>query len=115
MNPQSLNSYSYANDNPITGKDPTGRSAALVIPIAIIVATLYAILAILSSPQLQHASSEATSAILNQSSQIVQTLSNSHPLSMPQQSITSMPNQPLIMTPTVTTGCPCRKPNPAGT
>jgi RHS repeat-associated protein len=24
-NPQSLNSYSYANDNPITGKDPSGR------------------------------------------------------------------------------------------
>jgi RHS repeat-associated protein len=24
-NPQSLNSYSYANDNPITGKDPNGR------------------------------------------------------------------------------------------
>jgi RHS repeat-associated protein len=24
-NPQSLNSYSYANDNPITGKDPDGR------------------------------------------------------------------------------------------
>ncbi len=24
MNPQSLNSYSYANDNPITGKDPDG-------------------------------------------------------------------------------------------
>jgi len=26
-NPQALNSYSYANDNPITGKDPNGREA----------------------------------------------------------------------------------------
>ncbi|MBY0558555.1 MAG: RHS repeat-associated core domain-containing protein [Hyphomicrobium sp.] len=25
-NPQSLNSYAYGNDNPIVGKDPTGRS-----------------------------------------------------------------------------------------
>src|SRR6266478_5418231 len=25
MDPQSLNSYSYANDNPITKSDPTGR------------------------------------------------------------------------------------------
>jgi RHS repeat-associated protein len=35
-NPQGLNSYSYANDNPITGKDPSGRyfefSGSLVIP-----------------------------------------------------------------------------------
>jgi RHS repeat-associated protein len=27
-NPQALNSYRYANDNPITGKDPTGRQCA---------------------------------------------------------------------------------------
>jgi hypothetical protein len=25
LNPQSLNSYGYANDNPIVLKDPTGR------------------------------------------------------------------------------------------
>jgi RHS repeat-associated protein len=32
-NPQSLNSYSYANDNPITGKDPDGRQVqALASP-----------------------------------------------------------------------------------
>jgi RHS repeat-associated protein len=30
QNPQSLNSYSYANDNPITGKDPTGKQQDLV-------------------------------------------------------------------------------------
>jgi RHS repeat-associated protein len=28
MNPQSLNSYSYANDNPITGKDPDGLASS---------------------------------------------------------------------------------------
>jgi RHS repeat-associated protein len=27
-NPQALNSYGYANDNPISGKDPSGRSLA---------------------------------------------------------------------------------------
>ena len=26
LNPQALNSYAYANGNPITGKDPSGRS-----------------------------------------------------------------------------------------
>jgi hypothetical protein len=26
-NPQALNSYGYANDNPITSKDPLGRDA----------------------------------------------------------------------------------------
>jgi RHS repeat-associated protein len=30
MNPQSLNSYSYANDNPITKSDPNGRDAYTV-------------------------------------------------------------------------------------
>jgi hypothetical protein len=28
-NPQSLNSYSYADDNPITKKDPDGEAASL--------------------------------------------------------------------------------------
>jgi RHS repeat-associated protein len=32
--PQSLNSYSYANDNPITGKDPDGKQLALAAPAA---------------------------------------------------------------------------------
>ena len=31
-NPQSLNSYSYANGNPVTNKDPDGRNAFLVVP-----------------------------------------------------------------------------------
>src|SRR5262249_15240760 len=29
--PQSLNSYSYANDNPITKSDPNGRAGAAVL------------------------------------------------------------------------------------
>src|SRR4029450_338731 len=29
-NPQALNSYGYANDNPITGKDPNGRRVELI-------------------------------------------------------------------------------------
>jgi hypothetical protein len=29
--PQSLNSYSYANDNPITKSDPTGRAGAMAL------------------------------------------------------------------------------------
>ena len=86
-NPQSFNSYSYANDNPITSKDPTGRSPAIAIPLAKIVATLYVIAAILSSPQLQHASGQATSAILNQSVQIVQSVSAYHPLNMRQSTV----------------------------
>jgi RHS repeat-associated protein len=45
QNPQSLNSYSYANDNPITNKDPSGNVSiaalyAVVILLAIAVAAL---------------------------------------------------------------------------
>jgi RHS repeat-associated protein len=84
-NPQSLNSYSYANDNPINRSDPSGLGAgplgaASAVVLAAIVAVLYAALTILSSPQAQHANSQAVSAILNQSTQIVQNLSSAHPL-----------------------------------
>jgi len=48
--------------------------------LAALVAVLYAALTILSSPQAQHASTQAVSAILNQSAQIVQSLSSAHPL-----------------------------------
>jgi RHS repeat-associated protein len=33
-NPQALNSYGYANDNPITGKDPSGRQLATAFEVA---------------------------------------------------------------------------------
>ena len=42
--PQSLNSYSYANDNPITQKDPTGRGTPLAIPVAVVAAILVTLL-----------------------------------------------------------------------
>src|SRR6266481_6776803 len=35
-NPQTLNSYSYANDNPITGSDPTGLAATKAQQIAVL-------------------------------------------------------------------------------
>jgi RHS repeat-associated protein len=35
FNPQLLNSYGYAGDNPITQKDPSGRCPVCVIPVAI--------------------------------------------------------------------------------
>src|SRR5215831_6487047 len=44
-NPQTLNSYSYANDNPITGKDPTGRGSPAGVLVAAVLAVAYAILA----------------------------------------------------------------------
>jgi RHS repeat-associated protein len=52
-NPQSLNSYTYANDNPITNKDPSGNTT-IAIPLAIIVALLYVALQLLSNPQITH-------------------------------------------------------------
>ncbi len=60
--PQSLNSYSYAEDNPITKKDPTGKFTAFEIPIAIaLLAVLITLQAILSNPAIQHASQQAAS------------------------------------------------------
>ena len=54
QNPQSLNSYSYANDNPITGKDPDGKQTAAAIAAsnpyaAVIIIALQAIALALSA------------------------------------------------------------------
>ena len=51
-NPQSLNSYSYANDNPISGKDPDGLSAqtALLGVLSRLQAVLLSLLTLLSQP-----------------------------------------------------------------
>jgi RHS repeat-associated protein len=62
-NPQSLNTYSYANDNPITNKDPQGNAVPFVIPVAILAAILYVIAAILAMPQFQHAATHAINSI----------------------------------------------------
>jgi len=55
--PQSLNSYSYADDNPVTKKDPTGKGVAStgvdLILIALILA-LTLLVQISTSPQAQH-------------------------------------------------------------
>jgi len=52
MNPQSLNSYSYANDNPITGKDPDGLASSntgqIIALIQQAVAAIQQIMSILS-------------------------------------------------------------------
>jgi RHS repeat-associated protein len=48
-NPQSLNSYSYANDNPITSKDPNGKQAIPAPLIAAIIQTLQRILVFLAA------------------------------------------------------------------
>jgi RHS repeat-associated protein len=51
-NPQSLNSYSYANDNPVSGKDPDGLSAqtALQGPLSRLQAVLVSLLTLISQP-----------------------------------------------------------------
>jgi RHS repeat-associated protein len=51
-NPQSLNTYSYANDNPVSGKDPDGLSAqtALQGVLSRLQAVLVSLLTLLSQP-----------------------------------------------------------------
>jgi hypothetical protein len=104
-----LNSYSYANDNPITQKDPTGQAAgvddatvAVLLAAVLAVATLLA--AYSTNPQLQHGSQAVANGILNTAahalnsvSQIVQTLPASHPLNQP-FSFSPQVNTPLINT-----------------
>jgi RHS repeat-associated protein len=64
--PQSLNSYSYAEDNPITNKDPDGKDGGLTIAaLAGIVLALSAIVASLSALQTSGHSSSSLAPVLN--------------------------------------------------
>jgi len=49
--PQSLNSYSYANDNPIRLSDPSGKDAALVAPLAVAVGAILVVASFLPQNQ----------------------------------------------------------------
>jgi peptidoglycan LD-endopeptidase CwlK len=49
FDPQSLNGYSYANDNPITKKDPDGQAASLSGILQSLASTLKSLLALLNS------------------------------------------------------------------
>jgi RHS repeat-associated protein len=75
-NPQTLNSYAYANDNPITGKDPSGRgSPAGTLVLALLVAA-YALLSLavslVASP---HAQSSYAAIYDNGIHNVVQSIS----------------------------------------
>jgi RHS repeat-associated protein len=76
-NPQSLNSYSYANDNPITSKDPSGRQVAQSVSLAL--AAIALILSYIATVVLPHLGSISYGSIDGSSGQIVQTLPASHP------------------------------------
>ncbi len=73
QDPQSLNSYSYANDNPVTKKDPDGKQA-IVSPQGVLIvgllAAAYALLAILSNVQVQHSLQQASYGVSQAASSI---------------------------------------------
>lgn len=70
--PQSLNSYSYAENNPITKKDPTGRQTAplSLVSLYLLLAIAYLSLAISLSPQGHQAMQQATYGAVQAASSI---------------------------------------------
>jgi RHS repeat-associated protein len=86
-NPQSLNSYSYANDNPVTNKDPDGKLAALALaggasysnPITALAVTAALLVAVLALTIIANSHGITPTINVNvptsPSSQIVQTVS----------------------------------------
>jgi RHS repeat-associated protein len=64
QNPQSLNSYSYASDNPISNKDPSGKfTATASLLLAALVAVLYVAFVMLSNPHFQQAATHAINSV----------------------------------------------------
>jgi RHS repeat-associated protein len=106
-NPQSLNSYSYANDNPITGKDTDGRQVTAPVPainpyVALAILILTVVAQALSSMQ-THSFSAAPSFPSATPSSVVQPLPSSNPYSsgplIPQPSSFSGPKSGFQITP----------------
>jgi RHS repeat-associated protein len=102
-NPQSLNSYSYANDNPITGKDPSGKQVALAAapafsnPYTAVLAALFTVVLALSVIVGSYAANSHYNVNVPASATaapIVQPLPSQNPigtLGIPQTSRTSSP------------------------
>jgi RHS repeat-associated protein len=75
-NPQSLNSYSYANGNPITGKDPNGQFLTLAAATGILLAVA-AILASIAYIQTSSGGHSSVGPALKAVDQILTTVGNS--------------------------------------
>jgi RHS repeat-associated protein len=101
-NPQSLNSYSYANDNPINKSDPSGKDAVLAAPLlgAIAVVLVYASFL----PQNQQRQIVAALAQIVHS--VASSFAGSSMSDGSKTSITINSNQSLVSNLTVNTGSP---------